>query len=240
MHGGTGARMLLHQCEKHWISTYCEQQELSTGFASNLQNFLYFFLYFLHFLFFFFPSSIIPWFSRASLPYSSFLPSSLYYTNTGACPGRCQELLQAAAGGALHLGLCAATKPWALQHPWNAPVIGTCSVVLVWHWLNPKLLTRMNGLWLYLCSTEDFLNAFFFVVFFLTWDFLRLNCWVTKPTSVFLKVLADLFSKEASTCFSMVHSSGEMLMRRWSDKLLENFLCNKLISQGYFFRSICF
>lgn len=98
MHGGTGARMLLHQCEKHWISTYCEQQELSTGFATNLQNFLYFFLYFLHFLFFFF--SPLPLFHDfPELPFhTAHFSQALYITPTQvpACPGRCQELLQGA------------------------------------------------------------------------------------------------------------------------------------------------
>lgn len=159
MHGGTGARMLLHQCEKHWISTYCEQQELSTGFATNLQNFLYFFLYFLHFLFFFFPLFHYSMIFQ-SFPSIQLISPKLFILHQHRC--------LPAQGGARSCcrGLCAATKPWALQHPWNAPVIGTCSVVLVWHWLNPKLLTRMNGLRLYLCSTEDFPNAFFFFFFF--------------------------------------------------------------------------
>lgn len=95
---------------------------------------------------------------RTSLIFS-FISFYIPPTQVPACPGKHWGLQVG-----VQLGLCAATKPWAQQHPWNAPVIGACTVVLVWHWLNPKLLMRMNGLWLYLCSTEDFLNAvaFFF------------------------------------------------------------------------------
>lgn len=233
MHGGTGARMLLHQCEKHWISTYCEQQELSTGFATNLQNFLYFFLYFLHFLFFFF--SPLPLFHDfPELPFhTAHFSQALYITPTQvpACPGRCQELLQGAVCS--HQALSSAA-PLKRSSNWYL-LCCTCLTLA-----KSKAINKDE--WAVIISVFywGLPECLFFCCFFLTWDFLRLNCWVTKPTSVFLKVLADLFSKEASTCFSMVHSSGEMLMRRWSDKLLENFLCNKLISQGYFFRSICF